>query len=151
MKVRARTEVMIFHHSLSDLSNLDNIRFWHKTKGWHDCGYHFVVELDGNWNKGRDMKYVGAHSFGRNGNSVGVCICGDLHEHEPSCDQLEACQEIYHVVCRAYQKSLKVEFHRPHIFNLFEMHNYQVFNACPGSRMDRADFMEIVKRGDPYV
>ena len=151
MKKRKQTHRIIYHHSLSDLSTVDNIRRYHMDHhGWSDIGYHFVVELDGQIEHGRAVTLVGAHAFGRNRDSIGVCIVGNLHDHEPTMNQIYSCQRIYHDVCRAYSKSLRIEMHRPHVFNLFEPASYGRFNSCPGSKMDRADFWEIVKRGDPF-
>jgi N-acetylmuramoyl-L-alanine amidase len=61
----------------------EEIRAWHKQKGWQDIGYHFVVRRDGTLETGRDidgdgdiLEEVGAHALGYNANSIGICLAG---------------------------------------------------------------------------
>lgn len=55
---------------------VSDIRQWHKSKGWSDIGYHYVIYLDGTVHEGRDVDVVGAHCEGRNLHSVGVVYVG---------------------------------------------------------------------------
>jgi N-acetylmuramoyl-L-alanine amidase len=86
------------------------------------------------------MKMIGAHALGSNTDSVGVCLVGNFHKEEPTIEQLASCQRLYHQICRIYSRSLEIQFHRPQ----------GIFNSCPGNMLNRTDFLEIVKRGDPY-
>ena len=52
------------------------LRSFHKSKGWQDIGYHYVVERDGTVMAGRDPETPGAHVAGRNHDSIGVCAIG---------------------------------------------------------------------------
>lgn len=55
----------------------EDIRRWHVNgNGWSDIGYHYVVDLDGTIELGRDVALVGAHATGHNANSLGVCYIG---------------------------------------------------------------------------
>jgi N-acetylmuramoyl-L-alanine amidase len=54
------------------------IREWHLDRGWDDIGYHYVVKLDGTIQKGRNDDEIGAHCYGHNQNSIGVCFIGGL-------------------------------------------------------------------------
>ena len=60
--------------------NVDDIRRWHKNQGWSDIGYHYVVDLFGNIQNGRDVDLVGAHCSkgGHNQHSVGICYIGGV-------------------------------------------------------------------------
>jgi len=51
---------------------------WHRAKGWNGCGYHYVIKLDGTIEQGRTEATVGAHCYGHNKNSIGVCYIGGL-------------------------------------------------------------------------
>ena len=51
---------------------------WHKAKGWSGIGYHYVIKLDGTIEKGRDVSKAGAHAFGYNKRSIGVCYIGGV-------------------------------------------------------------------------
>lgn len=53
-----------------------DIRRWHKEQGWKDIGYHYVVDLDGTIEPGRDVETAGAHCTGHNADSIGVCYIG---------------------------------------------------------------------------
>lgn len=53
-----------------------DIDSWHKANGWKGIGYHYVVLLDGTVQTGRPLAEVGAHCFGYNAHSIGVCYIG---------------------------------------------------------------------------
>lgn len=53
-----------------------DIRRWHKARGFNDIGYHYVVDLDGTIEPGRDVEIAGAHTTGHNADSIGVCYIG---------------------------------------------------------------------------
>lgn len=55
---------------------VDDLRKWHKDRGWLDIGYHYVVYLDGSIHRGRNEEVVGAHCVGHNAHSIGVCYIG---------------------------------------------------------------------------
>ena len=54
------------------------IKQWHTAKGWSDIGYHYVIELDGSVNMGRDIDRIGAHTRGENTGSIGICYVGGM-------------------------------------------------------------------------
>lgn len=60
--------------------DVEDITRWHKAKGWSDCGYHFIITLDGGIQKGRDIRIAGAHCKGRNQGSIGICYIGGMTE-----------------------------------------------------------------------
>ena len=56
---------------------IDAIRQYHKLhNGWHDIGYHWVIEEDGRLMPGRDETVIGAHVGGFNDHSIGICVTG---------------------------------------------------------------------------
>lgn len=55
---------------------VDDIRKWHKRRGYSDIGYHFVVYRDGSVHNGRDVNIIGAHCKNHNAYSIGVCYIG---------------------------------------------------------------------------
>lgn len=57
-----------------------DIRRWHKAKGWNDIGYHYVIDIDGTIEPGRDIETAGAHCTGHNANSIGICYIGGCDE-----------------------------------------------------------------------
>ena len=70
-------EAIVVHHSASRRSTTaEDIRAWHKAKGWDDIGYHYVIEGDGKIVIGRPLWVVGAHCPPNTGR-VGICVTGN--------------------------------------------------------------------------
>jgi len=42
------------------------------------CGYHYVIDLDGSIEIGKDVKAAGCHCKGHNADSIGICYIGGL-------------------------------------------------------------------------
>ena len=57
---------------------VQDIRAWHKQRGFKDVGYHYVVYLDGSIHAGRDESVVAAHCKWHNQHSIGVCYIGGV-------------------------------------------------------------------------
>jgi len=83
---------IIIHCSDSEFGDVHLIDAWHKARGWRGCGYHYVItngvaihgkpynpELDGIIQQGRQLREVGAHCWGHNRDSVGICLIGRHH------------------------------------------------------------------------
>lgn len=86
---------IIVHCSASDLKSQDsiiaikNLHIASKTqeitwgkykttgKGWDDIGYHLVITHDGKPHWGRDLDRPGAHCYGHNEDSIGICLTGE--------------------------------------------------------------------------
>lgn len=56
--------------------DVEDIRRWHKNRGWSDVGYHYVITLDGTIQEGRKEEIKGAHCEGNNSDSIGICYIG---------------------------------------------------------------------------
>ena len=80
---------IILHCSDSSFGDAAIIDSWHKERGWSGIGYHYVILngrpkrskdynplLDGEVQKGRADKNVGAHARGHNAHSIGICLIG---------------------------------------------------------------------------
>jgi N-acetyl-anhydromuramyl-L-alanine amidase AmpD len=58
----------------------------HKARGFLEtstgihCGYHEIIRRDGTIELGRALANIGAHAFGFNYTSVGICMIGGLDE-----------------------------------------------------------------------
>ena len=56
---------------------VNEIRRWHtQERGWSDIGYSHIIDRDGTFALGRPIEKVGAHTKGRNANTVGICLIG---------------------------------------------------------------------------
>lgn len=56
----------------------DEIRRWHKGKGWEDVGYHYVIRRNGTVEAGRSLDFQGAHVEGHNHEAIGICLVGGV-------------------------------------------------------------------------
>jgi len=82
MKKIRKINKIICHCSASDEDNHDNIevvRSWHLARGWDDIGYHYFIQKDGNLQIGRPISIQGAHCYGENKHSIGICLAGNGH------------------------------------------------------------------------
>lgn len=69
---------LIIHHSASVReTTVDQLREWHKARGFDDVGYHIVVDHMGTVHATRRLTMQGAHCLGCNHDSWGVCVTGD--------------------------------------------------------------------------
>lgn len=81
---------IIIHCSASDFGDVSLIDKWHKERGWDSIGYHYVIlngfrrynsnytkQDDGLIENGRHISYVGAHTYGYNDTSIGICLIGN--------------------------------------------------------------------------
>lgn len=85
----------IIHCSDSENGNVTQIRKWHKAKGWHDVGYHFVIRPDGEVEVGRPLQKIGAHCKGHNATSVGTCLVG---KEKFNLEQFESLRFLHHTL-----------------------------------------------------
>lgn len=70
-----------------------DIEKWHKQRGWRKIGYHYVIRLDGVIENGRPISEIGAHAFGHNADSIGICYIGGLCANGKACDTRTAAQK----------------------------------------------------------
>lgn len=74
-----------------------DIRRYHKSIGWNDIGYHYVVYADGTVAEGRPVEKAGAHVSGHNANSIGIAYVGGLNKNGKAADtRTEAQKEALH-------------------------------------------------------
>ena len=59
-----------------NLKNALDIHKLHLNFGWDGIGYHKVIQRNGIIEMGRPEYWVGAHVFGYNKDSLGVCLIG---------------------------------------------------------------------------
>jgi N-acetylmuramoyl-L-alanine amidase len=57
---------------------VDEIRRWHRQRGFSDIGYHYIVHLNGDLDIGRNVDISGAHCLNHNAHSIGVVYVGGV-------------------------------------------------------------------------
>lgn len=110
MNKRKSTDMIIIHCSATPEGRdikADTIRQWHLQRKFEDIGYHYVIDLDGTIEKGRDEDLVGSHCFGHNGTSIGICYVGGCDKYMSPKDtrtdeQIQAMTELLSVLMEKY-------------------------------------------------
>lgn len=128
---RGKTNRMILHHSgVTVLQSVEIIHNYHKnTRGYAGIGYHFYVRKDGTVYRGRPEDTVGAHAYGANSDSIGICAEGDYNTETMSEVQKNAIKELV-----AYLKA-------KYGINTVVGHRDTIATSCPGKNYP---FDEIV-------
>lgn len=119
-------QYLIIHHTGAGEKDTDQIRRYHKSLGWRDIGYNFVIEKSGLVVPGRSLDQPGAHcrAGGMNTKGIGIALIGNLEEHPPTPEQLRA---LYGLLGR-----LMVEHHIP-VENVLGHRDVPgAATACPG-------------------
>ena len=88
---------IIIHCSDSKFGNAIKIDEWHKFNKWEGCGYHYVIcngytfdtedydsLMDGSVESGRSLAKAGAHCYGYNDTSIGICLIGKSGHFTPN-------------------------------------------------------------------
>lgn len=129
---------IIIHCSDSNYGDFEAIDEWHKERGWDGCGYHYLLlngyrsstseykaEDDGILEKGRDDRTAGAHCYGHNGSSIGICIIG---KHLFSTSQIfDALPTLLSMLCLEYDLTVD---------DIYGHHEFNSNKACPNMDMD---------------
>lgn len=112
---RRKTTNMIILHCSATKQGADykaaDIDKWHKQQGWECIGYHYVIDLNGTVEPGRNEAMVGAHCVGKNSNSIGICYIGgvDMNGKAKDTRTYEQKQAMYKLVDKMLQKyNLKI-------------------------------------------
>lgn len=92
----------------------DEIRQWHtdpkpKGRGWSDIGYHYVIRRSGLIETGRDLdgdgdidEEIGAHAYGHNQNTLGICLVGGKPDFNFTFAQIIALLDLINTLARRY-------------------------------------------------
>jgi N-acetylmuramoyl-L-alanine amidase len=108
---------------------VDQIRQWHKERGWQDIGYHYVVMLDGTVFSGRPINTVGAHVAGHNSGTIGAVYVGGV-----DADFLGAADTRTPAQKKAMLELTKA-LNRLYSFKRISGHNEYAPKACPSFKV----------------
>lgn len=89
------------------------IRRWHtEERGWSDIGYHYVIRRDGTIELGRDLdgdgdvdEETGAHVWGYNKRSIGICMVGGKGGANFTMPQYDALRNLVKALLEKYPGS----------------------------------------------
>lgn len=104
--------------------NVNDVRRWHRERGFSDIGYHYLILVDGTIEVGRPLSAIGAHCKGHNAHSIGICYVGGLNDKGKPADTRTPAQ------CEAMRSLLTSLKHR---FPDATIHGHRDFatKACP--------------------
>lgn len=128
MSTRKVTERIILHHAYAKKCSAEDIHRWHLNNGWSGAGYHFLVRKDGKIYRLRPEDKVGAHAYGSNYNSLGICFEGNYMEEDMPEAQKQSGKELV-----AYLKN-------KYGITTVQRHKDVCATSCPG---DKFPFEEI--------
>ena len=92
-KLEALDEVkkIIIHHTAgSGGESVEDIHAYHQRQGWAGIGYHYFIDRNGTVYRGRPVWAIGAHAYGYNSDSLGVCLAGNFSDTVPFLGQLRS-------------------------------------------------------------
>lgn len=111
MDTRKSTNRIIVHHSACPNCTPEQIHQWHLDRGWAGAGYHFLVRKDGKKYRLRPENKVGAHAYGANYDSIGICAEGNFMEEQMPEVQKNSIKELVSYLKAKYGIT-KVQGHR---------------------------------------
>lgn len=129
LEKRKLTRRVILHHAEASNCTAEDIHRWHLNRGWAGAGYHFLVRKDGTTYRLRPEDCVGAHAYGSNYDSIGICAEGKYNEEEMPEAQKQAIIELVKYLQSKYN------------INTIQKHKDVCATSCPGNNYP---FEEIV-------
>ena len=111
---------------------------WHRERGFNGIGYHYIIRLNGEIEKGRDISLPGAHCLGWNERSIGICYIGGLDANgNPADTRTNAQKRVLYQLMMDLQREyniLQVLGHRdtsPDLNGDGVIEPYEYVKACP--------------------
>lgn len=99
---RRLTKYIVLHHADASTATVYDIHQWHLKNGWAGIGYHFYVRKDGSVYQGRPLNTIGAHVYGHNAYSVGICAEGNYMVETMPAAQKQAIVELIKYIKEIY-------------------------------------------------
>ncbi len=72
----------------------DDIDDMHRAKGLDCIGFHYIIDLDGTIELGRDLSQTGFHTKDANFESIGVCYIGGMNSNGDYADTRTEAQKL---------------------------------------------------------
>lgn len=142
------THIMI-HHSATEQGNAASFRVYHKSKGWSDIGYHYVIcnghgGQDGEIQPGRPASQAGAHCLEGNMNqkALAICLVGNFDDHKPSQAQYKSLVSLVQMLMKKHEIPVQnIVMHRQYAINKATGKPYK---SCPGWAFDLEELKQML-------
>lgn len=137
MQLLKKIKFIAVHHSQRKIDSVKRIRDLHvKINKWEDIGYHWLIDKKGKLCKGRSEKFIGAHVYGHNKNSLGVCLIGNYDEEKPTKKQIQTLIKFLKEKTKKYKIPVK---------NILGHREFpDVTKTCPGKFVDMDEIRKNV-------
>ena len=120
---------------------------WHKQKGWDCIGYHYVIlndrhdnKADGTVESGRSLNKAGAHAYGINSKSIGICCIGHGDYESFTQAQFDALYKLLAQLIKQYQLTADSIIGHRELNDLVDQGllsaSYRTNKSCPGKLID---------------
>ena len=143
---RRKATTMIILHCSATREGQDikakTIKQWHKDRGFDDIGYHYVIDLDGTIEKGREEDLVGAHCKGHNATSIGICYVGGCDKNmKPKDTRTPEQKRSMLSLVRKLVNKYKIP-----VTQIWAHHDFDKHKACPSFDITefRKDYIKYV-------
>ena len=143
---RRKATTMIILHCSATREGQDikakTIKQWHKERGFDDIGYHYVIDLDGTIEKGREEDLVGAHCKGHNATSIGICYVGGCDKNmKPKDTRTPEQKRSMLSLVRKLVNKYKIP-----VTQIWAHHDFDKHKACPSFDISefRKDYIKYV-------
>jgi N-acetylmuramoyl-L-alanine amidase len=132
----------IIHHSAGSVNQTPlDIDTEHRAKGMAFIAYNWVISAQGTIFQGRPIEWVSAASYGRNQQSVAVCVVGNFESGDsgytgrPTNDQLDALNRLA-VLSHIHIPSIARTIGHRDVASLFYPTDTAPYaTACPGDQL----------------
>jgi len=92
--------------SLSRNRLVEDVRAWHRARGFSNVGYHFLIDKQGKVSPGRDMEKMPAAQKGHNTGTIAIMVHGLELFPQP---MLNACRDLCSAINETYEG--RITFH----------------------------------------
>jgi N-acetyl-anhydromuramyl-L-alanine amidase AmpD len=108
-----RWKCIVLHHSASDAGSAARFDEWHRSKGWDELGYHFVigngsgsadgqVEVGPRWAGQKHGAHCKSPGEYHNQHGIGICLVGNFDTHRPSPKQIQSLNKLVIFLCGVF-------------------------------------------------
>lgn len=149
---------LFFHTAAADIRNVDATRInqWHLDKGWSGIGYHYVIiddrhdtKADGTIEKGRNENKNGAHVYGVNSISLGICCVGHGNKNDFTSAQKVSLVKLLTELAEKYDVPTENILGHREVNLLVEKgivgESASTTKSCPGHKVDTDEIRGLVE------
>ena len=140
---KEKIKYIIVHHSERDVDSPEFIKERHiKNRNFKDIGYHFLIgngemgTTKGKLYLGRDTKFWGAHAYGYNDKSIGICLVGNFDKKKPSEKQIKK------LINFLKEKMSEYNIPKENVLGHRELPNSE--KTCPGKNIDMNEVRNLL-------